>query len=161
MAGDIKNKYGTSGQAITITIASLTNNAARASTAVDNTSNLFVDVLVSVKLTAASSSTSSSGYVTIYAYGTADGGTTYTDGATGSDAAITLTVPPNVRPIGVVNVVADSATYIGGPFSVAAAFNGVLPDHWGIILVNASGATLDSTAGNHFAKYQGVLAQYT
>lgn len=156
---DIKEKFGTSGQAITLTIASLANGSARASTAVDNSTNLYLDALVSLKVKSASSSTSSSGSVTLYAYGTADGGTTYTESATGTDAAITLTSPTNARLLGVVNVVANSTTYNAGPFAVAAAFGGNLPEKWGVIILNSSGATLDSTSGNHAIVYQGVYAQ--
>lgn len=156
---DIKQKFGTSNQTITITVASLANNAARESTAIDNSTNLFIDAEVFVKVKSAAASTSSTGSVAVYAYGTVDGGTTYTEGATGTDAAITLTSPPNAPLIGVVNVVANATTYRRGPFSVAAAFGGTLPEKWGIILVNLSGATLDSTAGNHSVVYQGVLAQ--
>ena len=76
-----------------------------------------------------------------------------------SDAAITLASPSNLRLVGVINVVANSTTYIGGPLSIASAFGGTLPARWGIVLENRSGAALDSTAGNHSAIYQGVLAQ--
>ncbi len=160
MAGNITAKYGTNNQTITCTLASLTNNSARSSAAVDNTSNLFLDVLVMLQIKSGASSTASTGAVNVYAYGTVDGGTTYTEGA-GTDAGITLTVPPNARLIGVINVVANATTYKAGPFSVAAAFGGVLPDHWGIIVENKTGGTLDSTEGSHLKLYQGVEAQYT
>lgn len=159
MASTIEAKYGTSNQTITLTIASLANNGARASTAVDNTSNLFIDALVQVKVKSAAASTAATGYVSVYVYGTADGGTTYTEGATGTDAGITLTAPTNAQLLGQINVVANATTYKGPPWSVAAAFNGVMPDHWGIIIVNSTGATLDSTGGNHSAVYQGILGQ--
>lgn len=155
----IKSLYGSNGQAITITLASLANNSAQASTAIDNTSNLFVDALVFVSVKSGGSSTSASGSVQVYAYGTADGGTNYTEGATGSNAGITLTSPTNLRLIGSLNVVANATTYKAGPFSVAAAFGGVLPDHWGIVILNSSGGTLDSTEGNHLKVYQGVQSQ--
>jgi hypothetical protein len=122
---------------------------------VDNTTNLFLDVLVFVKVKSAASSTSGTGYVNVYAFGTADGGTTYSDSAGASDAAITLTSPPNMRLIGIVNVVANSTTYNAGPFSVAGAFDGILPDHWGIVIENKTAATLDASVGS--AWYQGIL----
>lgn len=156
---DLKTKYGTSNQTITLTIASLANNSARASTALDNSTNVFLDALAQLKVKSNAAGTSSTGYVNIYAYATADGGTTYSDGATGTDAAITLTSPPNVKLIGRINVVANATTYKSDPLSVAAAFGGVLPDHWGIIIENKSGAALDSTGGNHAAFYQGVYGQ--
>lgn len=157
---DIKAKYGTSNQSITCTIASLTNNSVRSAAAIDNTSNLFLDALVQVQIKTGASGTTSTGYVNIYAYGTADGGTTYAEGA-GTDASITLTSPPNVRLIGSLNCVANATTYKSEPMSVAAAFGGVLPDHWGIIIENKTGGTLDSTEGNHLKVYQGIQAQST
>jgi hypothetical protein len=150
----VKSAYGTSNQAITCTITSLGNTDQRQSTAVDNTSNLWLDALVFIQVKSASSSTSATGSVNLYAYGTADGGTLYTDTATGTDGSITLTSPPNMRLIGVVNVVANSTTYNAGPFSVAQAFGGILPDHWGVVVENVSGASLDSSVGSVF--YQGV-----
>lgn len=153
-----KAAYGTSNQTITITIASLGSGSSQSSAAVDNTSNLFLDALVQIKIKSAGSSTSSTGFVNVYAYGSSDGGTSYPEGA-GTNTSVTLTAPPNVRLIGFLNVVANSTTYISEPFSVAAAFGGSLPAFWGIILQNNSGATLDATAGNHFAIYQGVQAQ--
>lgn len=153
----IKSDYGSNNQAITCTITSLGNNGQRGSTAVDNTSNLFLDALVFVLTKSASASTSATGTVNVYAYGTADGGSHYSDGVSGTDGAATLTSPPNVRLIGVINVVANSTTYDGGPFSVAAAFGGILPDHWGIVVENKTGATLDASVGSSW--YQGILQQ--
>lgn len=150
----IKAAYGTSNQAFTCTITSLTSTSQRQSTAVDNTSNLFLDALVFVKVKSASASTSATGVVNVYAYATADGGTTYSDSASGTDGSITLTSPPNMKLIGVINVVANSTTYNAGPFSVANAFGGILPDHWGIVIENKTGATLDASIGS--AWYQGI-----
>ena len=159
MATTLKTLYGTNGQTITLTIASLASTSARASTAVDNTTNLFLDALVQLIAKTNAAGTSATGYISIYAYGTADGGTTYSDGATGTDAGITLTSVPNATLIGVLNCVANATTYKSPPFSVAAAFGGQLPDHWGIIIVNSTGAALDSTAGSHSIKYQGIQVQ--
>jgi hypothetical protein len=160
MAGDLKGKLGTA-STFTCTLASLANNGARQSTAIDNTSDLFDDVQVVVKVKSAGSSTSATGYVNVYAFGSVDGGTTYTESAGASDAGITLTSPTNARLIGVINVVANATTYVGGPMSVASAFGGKMPDHWGIIVENKSGAALDSTEGNHAKQYRGIYGQYT
>lgn len=155
----IKPLYGTSNQSITCTLTSLANNAAQSSLAIDNTSALFLEILVNVKVKSNAASTATTGYVNVYAYGTADGGTTYGGGETnmGTNAAVTLTSPPNLRLIGVINVVANATVYNSGPLSVAAAFGGVLPDHWGIVVENKSGAALDASIGSSF--YQGVQAQ--
>lgn len=160
MAGNILQKFG-SPATFTITIASLANNAARESTVVDNTTDLFNDVLVLIKIKSAAASTAATGYANIYAYATVDNGTTYSDNCTGSNAAVTLVVPPNLRLIGIMNIVADSVTYKSPVMSVAAAFGGVMPQKWGIVIENKSGATFDATAGNHAAQYQGVYGSYT
>lgn len=155
---DIKNKYA-SAAAFTITVASLSNNSARQSTEIDNSSNLYLDALVQVKIKSGASSTSATGVVNIFVFASADDQASRTENAGATDAAITLTSPTNARLIGVVNVVANATTYYSGPFSVAAAFGGVLPKYWGIIVQNVSGGTLDSTGGNHTLYYQGITAQ--
>jgi hypothetical protein len=137
----------TNDQSITCTLTSLTNGSYQQSAAIDNTSNLYLDAAVFVKIKTASSSTSSTGTVNVYAYGSADGGTTYTDGASGSNASMTPTSPTNLKLIGVINAVANSTTYYGGPFSVASAF-GYLPGKWGIVVLNNTGATLDASVGS-------------
>lgn len=157
MAGDIKQKFGTS-STLTISLASLANAGGRESTAVNNSSDLFSDVLVLIKSRSPASGTSSTGYLLIYAYGSIDGGTTYSGNATGSDANIT---PINMNLIGRVDMVANGTDYKSPVMSIAAAFGGVMPARWGIVVVNNSGGTLDSTSGNHVATYQGVYAQYT
>jgi hypothetical protein len=155
----VKPLYGTSNQAFTLTIASLANNGQRASTAIDNTTNLFIDALVQLVIKTNAAGTSATGYVNVYAYATADGGTTYSDGATGTDAGITLTSNPNMVLIDQIACVANATTYKSKVVSIAAAFGGILPDHWGIAIENKTGAALDSTAGNHKAFYQGIQAQ--
>lgn len=153
---NVKIEYGADAAAITITITSLANAGQRQSTVVDNTTNKFLDALVQVKVKTHSSGTVGTGFVIVYAFGTSDIGTpSYPDGAGASDAGITLTSPPNMRPIGIINTVADSTTYISMPFSVAQAFGGVLPEKWGIVVENESGGALDASVGS--AWYQGVF----
>jgi hypothetical protein len=163
VAGDLKQKYGPSNQAITITVASLGAAAARQSTVVDNTTNLFSDALVTVKLKNGSGTIAAQKACNVYAFASVDGGTTYTELAGATDAAETLTVPPNAILIGSVNMPTSATSYAAGPFSVASAFGGRgnLPASWGIIIENQTGLALDATGGNHSAIYQGVYDQYT
>lgn len=147
--------YGSNNQTITITMDSVTNNNARQSTAIDNSTNTFLDALVFANI--AITTGSATGYLNIYAYGTANGGSTYTDGASGSDAGFTMPTTPNLRLIGVLNIANSTATYRGGPFSVAVAFGGILPSHWGIVIENKTGVTLDSSG--HSVYYQGIYSQ--
>lgn len=157
MAFTIKPLYGSGNQAITCTFTGLANAASRQSAVIDNTSALFEDALVAVHVKAGGSGTGANGVVNVYAYATVDGGTTYTGGASGSDAGYTQIAPPQLILIGQVIVVTDSATYTGGPFSVASAFGGILPAKWGIVIENLSGGTLDATTA--VAYYQGVNRQ--
>jgi hypothetical protein len=117
---------------------------------------MFVDALAAVKIKTAASSTSSTGYVD--AYGTCDGGTDFSGGASGADGAYSGQLSALFK-LGRIAAVTNATTYVGGPWSVASAFGGSLPDHWGICVDNESGGTLDATVGS--AWYQGVYGQYT
>lgn len=159
MAGDLKIKYGTSNQAITCTITSLANNTMRGSTAISNTSNLFTDALVQVQIKTASSGTTTTGYVNIYAYATS--ASTYPGGFSGTDGAYTG-LAANLVPIGRISATSNSTTYTSNPLSVAAAFGGNLPESWGIVVenqTNTGSTALDASVGS--AWYQGVLGQYS
>ena len=165
MASTIKTSYGTNNQAITITLASLASSTVyvgRASTAVDNTVNLYLDALVQCKITTGTSPSANT-LIQIYVYGSADNGTTYGENATGTDAGLTITNPPNIKLIGVINnpVTTSNVTYKTNPLSVAAAFGGVLPAFWGVFITQSTGALLNGTAGNHAVFYQGIYAQTT
>jgi hypothetical protein len=155
-SGTYKPLYGTGGQAITITLNSLANNAARASSVIDNNTLLFEDIYIFIKIRTGTSGTSTSGYLNVYGYGTVDG-TNYPDNVTGTDSIITLTNPPNLPIIAQINTVANSTIYTYGPFSFCRLYGlDRLPQKWGIVIVNKSGATLDTTAGNFSVTYQGI-----
>jgi len=163
MSTHVKIQYGTATQSITCSCSSLADNGSRESTAIDNTSNRFLDALVqgAIVVHTASDLTATVGNVKIYGYGTGDGGTTYSGGATGSDAAFTDNGIPqdldNCPLLGVVACLTQQQTYEATPMSVANAFGGVLPDHWGIIVENQTGQALGSSVGNFW--YQGIYAQ--
>ena len=145
--------YGTDGQALTITLASNANTVIQASTVVDNSTNLFQNALVEVSIKTNAAGTSATGAVNVYAYGSADGGTTYNGLPTGTNGTLANTA--NLKLVAVIGAIANATTY-NGIFSVASCFSGVMPKKWGIVVENLTGAALDSTAGNHFVKYQGI-----
>lgn len=159
--GTLKTAYGSDGVAITCSLApsgtGLANNASRASTAIDNSVNGAVDALVFVSIKTAASA---AGYVAVYAFGSVDGGTLYSDGVTGSDASFTPTSPTNLVPLGRISCPAASTTYYGGPWSIAAAFGGSMPKKWGIVIQNLTGQALDTTEANHTKKYQELMGSY-
>lgn len=156
----IKSVYGSDGVSVTITLASLASGSAREATAIDNSTDLFLDAYVMVKTKTTTGTIGSDPYLYLYAIGSDDAGTTWPDPATGSDAAITAGINTKAHLLGAVNLAAVSTAYKGGPFSVLAAFGGVaIPKKWSIIALNNCGVALDSTAGNHAVTYQGVQAQ--
>jgi len=153
---DVKNAYGSAGQAITITLASLADGAIRQSTAVDNSTNLFMDALVSVKVKTGASGGDAGDVIKVYAYGSVDGGTTYSGECTGTDGSISTN--RNLSLLYVIKANAATTTFYSPPLSVASAFGGTLPQKWGIVVENSTGAALDGTGGNHSVQYQGVYA---
>ena len=157
---NIKAKYGASNQAITVTLNGLADNGVRASTAETNAANLFLDVLVQLKIdTANVGAPAGEKNVLIYAFGSADNGTTYSGGATGIDAAyggVAGQLIDNAKPLGIVSVDAQNEVFESDCFSIASAFGGVVPEKWGIIVKNQIGQALGA---NSAAFYQGILAQ--
>jgi hypothetical protein len=157
----VKVAYGTEAQAITCTLASLANSATagRESTAIDNTSNLYLDALVMVKVKLGAITPGNDKGVYVYVAGTVDAASpTWPDAITGADAAITFNSPVNLRLLGFIAAPTASTTFIGGPWSVAAAFGGSMPEKWSIAIRNYTGGSLDSTEGNHKKIYQGIYA---
>ena len=157
---DIKSKYGASGQTISITINSLANDAKRQSTAIDNATNCFLDALVQLKI-ATNTTAASTGdkCVYVYAYGTTDGGTSYSGNASGSDGAFGTDPQAleNCRLIGAIHAPTQNKIYESDLMSVASAFGGLLPARWGIIVHNQTGQTLKSSDCSAF--YQGIYTQ--
>lgn len=156
MTATIKSLYAASAS-MTCTIDSLASSATagRESTVVDNSSNLYLDALVFITLVTINSAPANDKAVYLWSYA-GDGGSLYTEVATGSDAAYTRREPTTLRLVGVVPIPTQNLTYKGGPFSVAAAWGGVLPVKWGIVVQNYSGQTLSTGCS---MSYVGVNAQ--
>lgn len=150
--GDVKGRYGAK-TAIAATLTSLANLAAWQTAVVDFTASLFLDAIVRVQSKAIAGATAQ---LDVYVYA-ALGDTTYTDGASGSDATFTTANRLNAKYLGSItlNTTNGIQSVLG---SVADAFNGVMPDKWGLIFVNNSGAALSATAGDHVVEFEGVFA---
>lgn len=149
----LKPLYGTS-TSITITINSLTTGSARESTAVDNTSNKYIDAHVTVVCALSAGTPASDQMINVFAYGSEDG-TNYGDNATGSDAAITLRTLNNLRLIGsLMTSSSGGLTYTSQPMSVARAFGGILPRKWGIVVENRTNLTFAGSGCS--ARYSGL-----
>jgi len=155
-----KLEYGTAGVDFTITMASLGDGAFRESTAVDNTADLFIDVLVGGSITVGTSPTADT-QIVIYAYGSVEGTTRYSGNVTGVDAAYapTLNEDQNLKLLDVISTHSTSDTaYEWGPASVQSSL-GQVARSWGIVVKNESGVALNSTEGNHIIEHNGTKFQ--
>lgn len=151
--------YGTK-VTMTMTLASLASDtnlvAGRESTAVDNKdTDDAIDALVGGIVTTGTSPTASR-QIEVWAYGSYDD-TNFSGSATGSDANLTPGEKTLMRLLTVIPTVNTSdKAYKWGPFSIAKAFDGVVPVQWGIYIVHNTGVNLNSTAGNHEVEYYPV-----
>ena len=148
---------GASGTAITLTLSSLANGSWRQSTAVDNTSNLYIDVLVGGSVQTGTTPTAN-GTIDIYAYGQYDGSGEYTAGASGTDGAYTTDGSEGQLKF-IASIVVDATSdqdYEWGPYNIAPAFGGVMPQRWGLVVENNTGAQLNTTGTNNETAYTGI-----
>lgn len=167
---DIKSKYpSTSSAALTITLASLASDtnllAGRESNAVDNTSNMDVDHLVSGTIMTGTSPTAGA-KIEVWAYAsmkTASGTPTYPDVLDGTDSNETITSAnvknPMLRLVAVLTVDSTSnRAYYFAPVSIAQLFGG-MPKFWGLFVVHNTSAALNATGGNHVIEYERIQFQ--
>lgn len=158
----------TDSTALTITLASLANStswvAGRESTVVDNTSNKYIDALVSGQITVGTSPTSNT-QVQIYVYAplkVASSTFTYpiatATALTGSDAAATFEADQRnqLKWAASFNINSTSDRAYSFAFAVAPLFGGILPLKWGVWVSNGTGVALNATSGNHWIHYTGV-----
>lgn len=115
----------------------------------DNTSDLWVDAIVSGTLKTGTSPTASN-WIELWMWEGLDDTPTYPDTITGSEAAITLTSTNVKYGFGrwVQNIIVDSTSNRVYPFSFRAAsiFNGSMPKKaWGLYFVQNTGAALNSS----------------
>lgn len=146
-----------SATSLTLTSANLASSATAGwmSAVVDNSTNLYLDALVSIELAAVNTAPANHKRIYLFAYGLVDtAGSAYTStgAATPSGSVGTITFPDittleivapllGAVPYPVINVANN-----GGPFSVARCFGGTLPSKWGVLMLNYSGMTLNVTA---------------
>lgn len=127
----------TANQAITITLNSLANGTPAWSNEIDNSTNLYSDILIGGIFAAGPSGVSSTGTLSILVAGTTGG--TGTEPITNvSDADLVQVLICN----------ANSATPKLTPKSIAAIYGGRLPRQFKIGVLNNSGAALASSGNS-------------
>lgn len=152
---DVKQAFAAS-SALTITLAGLVTSATlvagQESTAVDETTNLYLDELVAGKITTGTGPTA--GTIEVWAYGQLEDTPTYPDVLDGTDSAETFTSVDIKRSAlkllaSIPTDATANRTYYFGPVSIAAAFGGSLPKRWGVFVSHSTVANLHATGGNH------------
>jgi hypothetical protein len=152
----IKQVFATA-VSLTLTSANLANSATAGwqSDAQDNTTNLYLDALVQVKLAAVNTAPANSKAIFLYAYGVSDGSTTdYTGtGDTNASGTVgTITFPDittNAIPmplLGIIPYPVQNKAINSSVFSIAKCFGGILPAKYGICMINHTGMTLSVTS---------------
>lgn len=142
---------------VTLTVAGLaglTMSNAFTTTMVDNSTTLYDDILVWLKLRCTGSATTN-GVVNIYAVCRGTGMDVASVSYSSSIAAPVLNVPlADVMKMG--TTATGSATSVIGPISMATAFGGMMPPQFAICVENLSGATFASGGTENVVAYQGV-----
>lgn len=156
--------YGTPAT-ITLDLTSLASSgdftAGRESTAVDNSSNKYVDALVSGSVVVGTTPTINT-TIAIFVYAQHDDTPTYQDVFDGTDSAETVTsagvLAGVVRLLGTLKVDATTTDriYYLAPTAVAPLFGGVLPKRWGLFVSHNTGAALKSSTNSGNFKYTGI-----
>jgi hypothetical protein len=153
---------------LTITLASLATDAnllaGRESATIDNSSNLYLDYLISGKITAGTSPTAAKS-IEVWAVGSWDG-TTWPDVFDGTESAETITsadIKASICRLISAMATANTSdrTYHFGPVSLASTFGGTLPPKVVLFVTHSTGQNLNSTAGNHQIRIQPVYETVT
>ena len=142
---------------ITMDLANLASSATfvagRESSQIDNTSNKYVDALVSGTVSVGTTPTANT-VIGIYVYGAETSlATTALDVLDGTDSAETLTNAGILSALKLGASIAVPANtsdvaYIVLPFSVAALFGGVMPKFWGLFVSHNTAVNLRNNAVN-------------
>lgn len=160
----IKTAYAASA-AVTISLASLASDtnllAGQESNAIDNTSNLYLDYLLSGLITTGTTPTDAR-QISVYVAGIYNDTPLWPDVFDGTDSNETVT-SSGVRDaaLKLATVIFTNNTsnrgYYFGPISVASLFGGTLPPKFVVFVVHNTGVNLNATAGNHIIS---VIGQY-
>jgi len=160
---------------VTATGMTITNLSALASSATagwqsDRVSNVTAkasDYKITVRVSMANTAPANDKSIYVYAvpWGTTDGGTTWysaTGGTTtspsGTEGTYTIVsaAPTNFRLLGVLNYQTADMNPCDN-FLLSNAFGNVIPDAWSLVIINYSGAALESTSGaNNLVYYSPV-----
>lgn len=157
---EILLKYKDPRENIVILLNALADDAYRESDAIDNLKRGLIDALVQVQVRVTAGAPAGDKNCLVYAYGSSAGGLPFSGGARGQDGVFggnAGQLIDNCPLLGIVTLDAVNEMFTSDCFSIASAFGGVMPEDWGIIVMNQSGQAL--AAGGNSAWYQGIIAE--
>ena len=153
--------YYASSASATLTLAALDSDdsllSGRQSTVVANSTDLYLDYLVTGVITTASSGLSDNKNILVYLFAQTTDAPTYPAGLGATDADVTIG-STELRDAGLVLAAAiqtnhsASVAYGMSAVSVASCFGGVVPQRWGIFVAHDTQAAIASGT----VTYQGV-----
>ncbi len=162
--GDITVKYAASAS-ITWTLASLSSDtnlvAGRASAAVDNGTNLYRDFRVAGKIAVGTTPTANT-WIELWVIPILDDSPTWPDAFGGTDANVTVTSRGILRAVGKLALaIAVDATTSNRAYPFEFSLRDVCggsapPKQFQLFAVHNTAVALNSTGGNHVAKYIGL-----
>jgi hypothetical protein len=142
--------------AVNITVASLAASTSRGSAAVYNTTTKYVDTLLHIAVQTGTSAPADLKLCGVYLYSSIDG--VRFNGSSGenvsSDAAVTLDSPTNLTFAANIQCPAASSTY--AVYIPIVQYLGQMPEAWGFVLNNRTGASLASTGSLSYSFYTGI-----
>lgn len=151
MTTPIKLLYG-SATAITCTLSGLADGSAQESLAIDNTTNLFIDFAIELKVVFPN--TSPTGTVAVYVLPSLDGAN-YMGGGTGTNSSFDFSLGGNNLPsMFNISPVQNGTVRYGS----SMAWNlGYVPPKFSLVVANGAG---DALAAGSSLQYVGIKAQF-
>lgn len=162
---DVKEKFGTA-TAFTVTNANIASSATVGwvSNIIDNSTNLYLDVLVKFVFTAVNTAPANSKAIFCYAFDSIDGTVMSSAGGAAAPSGEgthtfpdVTTLPVSVPLLGVIPYPVQNIAIVSPAFSIAACFGGVLPPKWCVGYVNHTGITLTGAAHKYIEVYRTVV----
>lgn len=149
----------------TITLASLASSsgltAGQEGTSISNSSNKYIDALISARFTTHTSAPTVSTFIECWMIAGLDDSPTWPDVFDGTDSAETVTTRNQLFTYGApvsasILTTATSQAYDIKPVSLSGLYGGIHPRDYTPFVTQSSGQILHATAGNHFVKATGI-----
>jgi hypothetical protein len=150
---------------LTITLASLASSttflAGRESTAIDNTTNKYVDGHLSGKITVGTTPTTNT-QIQVYVFEPIEDTPAWPDVMDGTDSDETLTSAGVGRGFLKLAVALDvdsttsNRTYPFSGVAIAPLFGGAMPERFGVFVTHNTGVALNATGSNHEISFAGI-----